>query len=265
MISERPERNRRLVLALAFSVGIALTGTSLRLMSVHWNQRLQGDVNLFALTARQFYRESRLEYPFKFDYYGGAPYESLRSQASLHPPFFPFLGGMISKITNNADTFIVLKSICFVTGLVVLGLVVALAKFTPASASIPVALALASFMPIMVDYSGNGSPYIMLAGHSRGDNLDPFEIRSRSARSLFTARLPHGPWLYGPFLDHFCSARSSLVLRHSFQITQIQVLVCHCGRCFINTYSYDGMEYILQRYTHLLVRSRGDSRHARRR
>jgi 4-amino-4-deoxy-L-arabinose transferase-like glycosyltransferase len=102
-----------------------------------------------------------LEYPLKLDYYGAAPYEALRSQATQHPPLFPFLAGVLSKLTGNGDTFTIAKYICFVMGLVVLRLVLALARVTPSS--IPVALVLASFMPLMVDFSGNGSPYIMLA------------------------------------------------------------------------------------------------------
>jgi hypothetical protein len=140
-------------------------------MSVHWNQRLQGDVNQFALTARQFYRESRLEYPAKIDFFGSAPYESLKSQAAQHPPLFPFLGGVVAKLTRNPDTFLVLRYISFVVGLVVPGLVAVLARDATPPASIPVALVLALFMPIMVDYSGNGSPYILLAAILAGVTL----------------------------------------------------------------------------------------------
>ena len=164
-------RSRQFVLSLALVLGVALAGTMLRLMSVHWNQRLQGDVNLFALSAREFYRESRLEYPLKLDYYGSAPYESLRSQATQHPPLFPFLGGLISKLTGNSDTFTALRYVCFVMGLIVLGLVVVLARITPLSVSIPVALALAAFLPMMVDFSGNGSPYIILAAILAGVSM----------------------------------------------------------------------------------------------
>ena len=164
-------QRRQFVLSLALLLGVVLAGTVLRLMSVHWNQRLQGDVNLYALTAREFYRVSRLEYPFKYDYYGASRYESMRSQATQHPPLFPFLAGLISKLTQNSDTFIVLRCVCFITGLIVLGLVVVLARFTPLPVSAPVALALAAFLPMLVDFSGNGSPYIILAAILAGVSI----------------------------------------------------------------------------------------------
>ncbi len=163
-------QSRWFFLYLTLLLGVALSGTALRLMSVHWNQRLQGDVNLYALTAREFFRVSRLEYPFKYDYFGGSRYESMRAQAVQHPPLFPLLGGLVSKLTGNSDTFASLKDICFVAGLIALGLVVVLARVTP-SASIPVALLLVSFLPIMIDFSGNGSPYIILAAIVAGVSI----------------------------------------------------------------------------------------------
>jgi len=166
----RCRQSRRFFLYLTLLLGVVLPGTALRLMSVHWNQRLQGDVNLYALTAREFQRVSRLEYPFKYDYYGSSRYESMRAQATQHPPLFPLLGGLVSKLTGNSDTFASLRVICFVTGLIVLGLVVVLARVTP-SASIPVAFLLASFLPIMIDFSGNGSPYIILAAILAGVSI----------------------------------------------------------------------------------------------
>ena len=163
-------QSRWFFLYLTLLLGVALPGTALRLMSVHWNHRLQGDVNLYSLTAREFLRVSRLEYPFKYDYYGGSHYESMRAQAAQHPPLFPLLGGLVSKLTGNSDTFASLKGICFVAGLIALGLVVVLARVTP-SASIPVALLLVSFLPIMIDFSGNGSPYIILAAILAGVSI----------------------------------------------------------------------------------------------
>ncbi len=159
----RPMPARRFFLYLTVLLGVVLPGAALRLMSVHWNQRLQGDVNLYALTAREFQRVSRLEYPFKYDYYGASRYESMRAQATQHPPLFPFLGGLVSKLTGNSDTFASLRNICLITGLMLLGLVVELARATPLPVSAPVALTLAAFLPMLVDFSGNGSPYIILA------------------------------------------------------------------------------------------------------
>ncbi len=55
------EADRRLARVLLIIALIALvTGIILRIASFGWNDRLQGDVNLFALTAREFVFHKRL-------------------------------------------------------------------------------------------------------------------------------------------------------------------------------------------------------------
>ena len=166
-------QRRQFVLSLALLLGVVLAGTVLRLMSVHWNQRLQGDVNLYALTAREFYRVSRLEYPFKYDYYGASRYESMRSQATQHPPLFPFLG-WIDFQTDPKQRYVHRRSEVYVSSrvLIVLGLVVVLARVTPLRVSDRRSHSLlAAFLPMLVDFSGNGSPYIILAAILAGVSI----------------------------------------------------------------------------------------------
>ena len=64
---------------------ILLAGIILRLISFGWNDRLQGDINLFALTAREFVLNDRLFYPMKFEYSDNVEYITLASPASQPP------------------------------------------------------------------------------------------------------------------------------------------------------------------------------------
>ena len=43
-------------------------GILLRVASIWWNDRLLGDVNLFALTAREYAESGELNYPMKYDF-----------------------------------------------------------------------------------------------------------------------------------------------------------------------------------------------------
>ncbi|MDD2696519.1 MAG: hypothetical protein PHD58_11400, partial [Anaerolineales bacterium] len=83
---------------LALSIGLILAGICLRLASYQWNRRLYGDINLFALTARQFALYGRWEYPMKYDYSPNVPYLTLNTPASQHPPLWPLLGGMTARL-----------------------------------------------------------------------------------------------------------------------------------------------------------------------
>ncbi len=230
-------QSRWFFLYLTLLLGVALSGTALRLMSVHWNQRLQGDVNLYALTAREFFRVSRLEYPFKYDYFGGSRYESMRAQAVQHPPLFPLLGGLVSKLTGNSDTFASLKGICFVAGLIALGLVVVLARVTP-SASIPVALLLVSFLPIMIDYeqlNEGGFFFINYPHYMEGDWHTPeaFYLFPWCMRYLFRACVYEPTFVWR---KKFTSPKTRLIHR-AFLLAK-PVLEA-CGRAFARRYFHE--------------------------
>jgi hypothetical protein len=151
---------RTLVLA---AVLILLLGTGLRLVSFRWNTRLKGDVSLLALTAREFARHGRLDYPMA---YGPSAYisaQTLTAPATQHPPLFPFLGGLLAIAGGTDDTFLTLKIVDLVSGLLLLAALLAAGlrgawPFEALVAGLSIAVA-----PMLVDYSANGSPYILSA------------------------------------------------------------------------------------------------------
>jgi hypothetical protein len=155
----KPRTQFRALAALAM---VMLTlGLFLRVAALRWNTRLQGDVNLFALTARELRRHGDLSYPMKYEYTERTPYRSLTSPATQHPPLFPWLAGIAAIASHTDDTFSVLKAICFASGTLLLLLFAATGlKYYPEAF---LALFLAATSPILVDFSANGSPYMLAA------------------------------------------------------------------------------------------------------
>lgn len=143
-------------------LAILLAGTGLRAFSYHWNTDLNGDVNLFALTAREYSTSGQLDYPMKYEYSDLVSYPARHTPASQHPPLWPLLGGFISRLLASLDTFTVLKGMSLVAGLLLLGLAFAgLQRIAPVEAL--AATAMLSFSAVLADYSANASPYILVA------------------------------------------------------------------------------------------------------
>ena len=142
---------------------ILALGGVVRLVAFVWNTRLFGDVNLYALVARQWTETGRLDYPGKFDYFDPAPYLTLATPVSQHPPAWSWLAGMLTSIHLAPDEFTALKILCLVFGLTVIALGMSIARALAGSrAALITGLALA-LHPMLVDYSANGSPYIAVA------------------------------------------------------------------------------------------------------
>ena len=80
---------------------LLLAGVALRVASFAWNQRLQGDVNLFLLTAREFVQHDRLYYPLKWEFSDHVAYKALVCLSSQHPPLWPFAAGILGKILRH--------------------------------------------------------------------------------------------------------------------------------------------------------------------
>ncbi len=149
-----------------YSVGILLgifaAGIFLRIWSFTQNTRLYGDVNLFALTARQLAWSGRLEYPLKYDFTPQSPYLTLASPASQHPPFWPLLGAILARLWESQDTFLMLKSLSLVVGMCLwLAFLPKRTQVLTPSKFLPFALMAVS--PWIVDFSTNASPYILIA------------------------------------------------------------------------------------------------------
>ena len=159
---QSPRNNPRISTIILVTVILTGFGITLRWFSFSWNTRLYGDVNLFALTARQIAQSGQLNYPMKYDYSTHVPYFTLNSPAGQHPPLFPLMAGELARLIGVRDTFLILKALTYFWGIILLGLFL---YFTLQQSSVSrwVGLSLVSLSPWLVDYSANGSPYILIA------------------------------------------------------------------------------------------------------
>jgi len=162
--------NRFLIWCAVFAV---IIGVFLRIASFSWNSALNGDVNLFALTAREFTLHGRLDYPMKYEFSDRVDYLTLHTPASQHPPLWPLSAGIIAKIIGADDTFAILKILSEICGGLLIGAIALSARIssdnTPKRLTISesriniTAISLVSLSAILVDFSANGSPYILMA------------------------------------------------------------------------------------------------------
>jgi hypothetical protein len=153
----------KLSLSMLVLAGIILVGLALRLASYSWNTRLYGDVNLFALAAREYALHGELQYPMKYEFSDNVPYLAMTTPASQHPPLWSCLGGEIARLAGSADTFGVLKMLGLVCGTGLLFSVFSLSRRLEMHGEVLAALALACLSPVLVDFSANGSMYILSA------------------------------------------------------------------------------------------------------
>jgi len=140
-----------------------VAGSVLRIASFNWNDHLQGDVNLFALTAREFVNHNRLYYPMKYEYTDRVEYQSLQSPASQHPPLWPWLGGLLGKAFHTDDTFLILKMMCEIIGIFLMIAIVYFGMRTGWLNEALVATCYVALSAMLVDFSANGSSYILSA------------------------------------------------------------------------------------------------------
>ena len=145
---------------LAVVTGVALIA---RLLALLWNDRLFGDVNLYALVARHWTQTGRLDYPLKFDYFDPAPYLALSSPVSQHPPAWSWLAGLLTRHAGLPDAYAALQLLSLLGGLavVILGTLIAL-RLGGLRRACWTGLLLA-LHPLLIDFSANGSPYIAVA------------------------------------------------------------------------------------------------------
>lgn len=150
--------------SLALILGLVIViGVLLRIASFSSNGCLQGDVNLFALTAREFVQHDRLYYPMKYEFSENVPYKTLASPASQHPLLWPLAAGLLGKVLSTDATFPLLKLLSEAVGVGMLMLIGVAGWRQGNVTETPVALTLCALSPILVDFSGNGSPYILIA------------------------------------------------------------------------------------------------------
>jgi hypothetical protein len=153
----------KLTLYLPILAFIILVGLVLRIVSYTWNTRLYGDVNLFALAAREYALHGELQYPMKYEFSDNVPYLALTTPASQHPPLWSWLGGSLARLFGTSDTFSLLKPLSLLCGLGLLLSSFALSRRVEIYHEARIALGLACLSPVLVDFSANGSMYILSA------------------------------------------------------------------------------------------------------
>lgn len=144
---------------VACVTGLLLLGAVLRVWSFEWNDRVQGDIGLFALAAREFADSGQMEYPIKYEFSDRADYCSPRSVVSQHPPLFPWAAGLLARVTPGDDTFFWLKILSELGAILLLGWLALRALRAPGAGTL-VPLGLVVLSPALVDFSANGSPYV---------------------------------------------------------------------------------------------------------
>ena len=137
---------------------ILFFGIVLRISSVSWNDRLFGDVNLFALTAREYSESGKLYYPMKWDYSTATKWGDLKTPQSQHPPLWSYLAGVLSAGLGIFETYKVLQWMSLISQCLVLWMSFILCKVVAMPATKWAVLFIAC-SPILIDFAGNGSQY----------------------------------------------------------------------------------------------------------
>lgn len=140
--------------------GILTVGILLRVASLWWNDRLLGDVNLFALTAREYAESGELNYPMKWDYSPNTTWGDLKTPQSQHPPLWSFMAGLGAKICGTNNTYLVLQCLSLFSQCM---LVFLCFKILSALAGqiVILGVSLVSLSPMLIDFAGNGSQYTL--------------------------------------------------------------------------------------------------------
>ncbi|MGI8906464.1 MAG: glycosyltransferase family 39 protein [Candidatus Sumerlaeaceae bacterium] len=142
---------------------VVLFGAFIRVNSARKWKELDGDENLFALTAREFAQNTRLYYPVKYEFRPEVPYKVFASPATQHPPLFPLLGGLVAKALGTLNTFACLKGLACLAGVVAMLLVWRLSRRLGGEIAGLVGLSLCALFLTMIFYSAKASVYMLLA------------------------------------------------------------------------------------------------------
>ena len=135
-------------------------GILLRVASIWWNDRLLGDVNLFALTAREYAESGELNYPMKYDFSEKTSWGSLESAQSQHPPLWSFVAGSLADILGTKNTYGILQGMSLFSQILLLYITFKLGSFF-GKECVTFILPLVALSPLLVDFAGNGSQYSM--------------------------------------------------------------------------------------------------------
>jgi hypothetical protein len=144
-------------------IALLLCGLGLRIGACSWNKEvMHGDVGLFAVSARELARTGSLEYPYRSNLLVEVPDGALREPASWHRPLFSTVTGLLSRATG-LDAYTVLRGLSLTGGLALLAAMALCAARASKRRAPFICMIGVCFSPLLIDFSGNGSPYVLLA------------------------------------------------------------------------------------------------------
>lgn len=138
-------------------------GIILRIASIFWNDRLLGDVNLFALTAKEYSESGKLYYPIKYDFSLLTQWGEFKTPQSQHPPLWSFLAGVLGHSFGINNSYGILQMLSLCSQFLLMWVVYKVCMHFGRNCVIFVVSAIA-ISPMMIDFAGNGSQYTLGAG-----------------------------------------------------------------------------------------------------
>jgi hypothetical protein len=135
----------------------------LRLVSFHYNEYLHGDVNSLVLVTESVGENLSFSLPYRYNQYTANPQpldRSYRETYSQHQPLWMIIGGLIYRYIYPGGAFTALKLLSLIVGVLLLLVLVGPAMVDHRAYA---GFLLSCFSIALVDYSVNGSYYILCA------------------------------------------------------------------------------------------------------
>lgn len=139
---------------------IVMVAFGLRLYAFAHNTRAYGDVNTMSISAQQLLMTGHLQYPWRIDRYEDKLGDPLASPAYQHAPLYPLTAAFIARALGTTDTFFTLKLLSLVMGMALVLVAVWSTSHHISPRAGLIAGLLIAISPALIDFSGNGSPYI---------------------------------------------------------------------------------------------------------
>jgi hypothetical protein len=114
-----------------------------------------------SVAAKQYILTSTVQYPWPGGRFPHTLSDALATPAYMHGAAYPFIGGVAAKILSTTDTFFALKLIDFFAGLVLVAVTIAFCRRHVSVFAAWIAGLWVATSPALVDFSANGSPYIL--------------------------------------------------------------------------------------------------------
>lgn len=122
----------------------------------------QGDVNLFCLAAEHWAQDRALSLGIKNHFDPALTVFGLNEPQSQHLPLWPMLAGAMKVVFSSVDTYRIFQTLSLLAGCGLLLLVYETIRRLPPWAAFA-GVALCACHPLLIEYSANGSFYILMA------------------------------------------------------------------------------------------------------